>query len=51
MYSYEFPKRLGSSDFWSIQNKAQFGIEAQEKRLVFPRLQNHVESVRDTSPD
>lgn len=50
--AYYFPKRLLSSHFWSLQQKSQFTIEDQKRRLfhyrpVFRALQANVTLVRD----
>lgn len=51
-FSYKFPKTFLSSHFWSLQQKSQFAIELQKKRLVNQRpvlrhLQSQVASIRD----
>jgi len=48
----KFPKHLLSSHFWSLQEKHQFAIEAQKKRLLNQRpvlrhLQSNLENIRD----
>ncbi|ODN05734.1 LETM1 domain-containing protein 1 [Orchesella cincta] len=48
----KFPKHLLSSHFWTLQEKSQFAIDAQKKRLLNQRpvlrhLQSNVDSIRD----